>query len=59
MKLLNWQFQYWHFNKHFISYTSTGVMNLFALKVYCISAKKVRMKVQLFLVRVSSFQSFH
>jgi len=21
MKLLNWQFQYWYFNKYFISYT--------------------------------------
>jgi len=31
MKLLNWQFQYCHFNNYFISYTSTGVMNLFAL----------------------------
>jgi len=32
MKLLNWQFQYWHFNKYFIPYTSTVVMNLFALR---------------------------
>jgi len=28
MKLLNWQFQFWHFNKYFILYTGTGVMNL-------------------------------
>jgi len=32
MKLLNWQFQYWHFNNYFILYTGTGVMNLFALR---------------------------
>ena len=32
MKLLNWQFQYWRFNKYFISHTGIGVMNLFALK---------------------------
>ena len=32
MKLLNWQFQCWHFNKDFISYTCTGVTNLFALR---------------------------
>jgi len=38
----------WHFNKCFILYTSTGVMNLFALH----KRKKVWMKVQLFLVRV-------
>jgi len=31
MKLLNRQFQYWHFNEYFMSYTGTGVMNLFAL----------------------------
>ena len=31
MKLLHWQFQYWHFSKYFISYSGTGVMNLFAL----------------------------
>jgi len=24
--------QYWHFNKYFISYTGTGVINLFALR---------------------------
>jgi len=31
-KITNWQFQYWHFNKYFILYTGTGVMNLFALR---------------------------
>jgi len=33
MKLLNWKFQYWHFNKYFVLYTSTSVTNLFALSV--------------------------
>jgi len=37
MKLLNWQFQCWQFNKDFILYIGTGVMNFFA---YCISTKK-------------------
>jgi len=32
MELLAWPFQYWHFNKYFISYTGTGLMNLFALR---------------------------
>jgi len=32
MKLLNGQFQYWHFNKYFILFTGTSVMNLFALR---------------------------
>jgi len=34
MKLLNWQFKYWHLNRYvyFISYTGTGVMNSFALR---------------------------
>jgi len=27
---LNWQFLYWHFNKYFILFTSTCVVNLFA-----------------------------
>jgi len=27
-KLLKWQIQCCHFNKYFISYTSTGIMNL-------------------------------
>jgi len=31
-EITNWQFQYWHFNKYFTLYTSTGVMNLFALR---------------------------
>ena len=31
MKLLNWQFQYWHFNKYFVLYTGTCVVNLFVL----------------------------
>jgi len=30
--LYNWQFQYWHFDKYFISYTGTSVMNLRALR---------------------------
>jgi len=30
--LYNWQFQYWHFGKYFISYIGTGVVNLFALR---------------------------
>jgi len=29
MKLLNWQFQYWHFNEYFILCTSTGVIAYF------------------------------
>jgi len=32
MKLLNWHFQYWDFNKYFILFTGTSVMNLFALR---------------------------
>jgi len=32
IKLLNWQFQYWHFNKYLILFTGTGVMNFFALR---------------------------
>jgi len=32
MKLLNWQFQYWYFNKYFILFIGTSVMNLFALR---------------------------
>jgi len=31
-KITNWQLQYWHFDKYFISYTGTGVMNLLALR---------------------------
>ena len=33
MKLLNWQFQRWNFNKYFILYIGTGVMNFFGLPV--------------------------
>jgi len=29
---INWQFKYCHFNKYFISYTRTGVMNLFEIR---------------------------
>jgi len=32
MKLLNWQFQYWHLGKYFILYTGADVMNLLALR---------------------------
>ena len=28
----NWRFQYWNFNKYFILFTGTDVMNLFALR---------------------------
>jgi len=31
IKLLNWKFKYWHFDKYFILYTSIGVMNFFTL----------------------------
>jgi len=31
MKLLNWRFQYWHFNGYFILFTGTGVMSLFPI----------------------------
>jgi len=41
MKLLNWQFQYRYFNKYFISYNGTGVMNLFALRDIAQVQKKV------------------
>ena len=56
MKLThNWQFQYWHFDKYFISYTGTSVMNLFALWDLH-KCKKDKMKVQLFLARVGWFK---
>jgi len=52
MKLLNWQFQYWHFNKYFILCTGTGVLNLLVLKDFAYKRKTFPMKVQLFIVRV-------
>jgi len=31
-EITNLWFRYWHFNKYFILYTGTSVMNLFALR---------------------------
>jgi len=39
MKLLNWRFQYWHFNKYLIFFTGTSVMKLFASKDFALAQK--------------------
>jgi len=44
--------------QYFILFTGTGVMNSFALRDFH-KRKKVWMKVQLLLVRVYLFKSFH
>jgi len=40
MKLLNWQFQYWDFNKYFIFVHRYWCYELICIKGFCISMKK-------------------